>query len=158
MTLIEHTTAVSVEQYRRVMAINLDAPFFVAQAAIPHLLASGGNLVSIASNAALMGQAYTTVYCMSKGAVVQLTRSLAMEYVKTSVRVNAIAPGTTNTPLVQTVQMPSDLDPELMAPYIGFRPPAEPEEVAALFAWVASDEARSVHGAVLSIDNGVTAG
>jgi NAD(P)-dependent dehydrogenase (short-subunit alcohol dehydrogenase family) len=154
----EHVTDVTVEQYRRMMAVNVDGYFFLAQAAIPHLLETDGNIVNIASNAGLMGQAYTVVYCMTKGAVVQLTRSLAMEYVKTPLRVNAIAPGGVDTTLSRTFQIPSDVDFTLMAPYTGFRDMAQAFEIAALFAYLASDDAKSVHGAVISIDNGVTAG
>ncbi|HET6950733.1 MAG TPA: SDR family oxidoreductase, partial [Acidimicrobiales bacterium] len=72
--LAAHATDVSLEQYRRVMGVNLDACFFLSQAAIPHLLERDGNIVNIASNAGLMGQAYTVAYCMTKGAIVQLTR------------------------------------------------------------------------------------
>lgn len=156
----EHATDVTVDQYRRMMAVNVDACFFLAQAAIPHLLASphGGTIVTVASNAGLMGQAYTVVYCMSKGAVIQMTRALAMEYVKTPLRINAIAPAGVDTPLARTFSIPPDVDPSLMAPYIGHRKPATPEEIAALFAHVASDDSPSVHGAVLSVDSGVTAG
>ena len=154
----EHVADVTVERYRQMMAVNVDASFFLAQAAIPHLLQTGGNIVNIASNAGLMGQAYTVVYCMTKGAIVQLTRALAMEFVKTPLRVNAIAPAGIDTPLSRNFQMPADVDFELMQPYVGFRPTGTAEEVAALFAYLASDDARSVHGAILSIDNGVTAG
>jgi meso-butanediol dehydrogenase/(S,S)-butanediol dehydrogenase/diacetyl reductase len=154
----EHVTDVTVEQYRQMMAVNVDACFFLAQSAIPHLLETSGNIVNIASNAALMGQAYTVVYCMSKGAIVQLTRSLAMEFMKAPIRVNAIAPGGTDTPLARTYQVPSDVDFELMSRYVGFRPPAGADDVASVFAFIASDEARSVHGAIISVDNGITAG
>lgn len=154
----EHFPAVTEPEYRRMMGVNLDGPFFLCQAAIPHLLETAGNIVNVASNAGLMGQAYTAVYSMSKGAVVQLTRSLAMEFVKTSLRVNALAPAGVDTPLIRNFQVPADVDPALMAPYVGFRGQASPEEVAALFCFVASDEARSIHGAIISIDNGVTAG
>lgn len=154
----EHFTDVTESQYRRMMGVNVDGPFFLCQAGMPHLQETAGNIVNVASNAGLMGQAYTAAYCMSKGAVIQLTRSLAMEFVKTDVRINAIAPAGVDTPLVRNFEMPSDVDAALMAPYIGFRGQASPEEVAALFSFVASDEARSIHGAVLPIDNGVTAG
>jgi len=154
----EHVADVTVEQYRRMMAVNVDGYFFMAQAAIPQLLETSGNIVNVASNAGLMGQAYTVVYCMTKGAVVQLTRGLAMEYMKTPLRVNAIAPSGVNTPLSAGFQIPPDIEPDLMLRYSGMRPITEPEEVASLFAYVASDEARSIHGAILSIDNGVTTG
>jgi NAD(P)-dependent dehydrogenase (short-subunit alcohol dehydrogenase family) len=154
----EHVVDVTVEQYRQMMGVNLDAYFFFCQAAIPHLLETDGNIVNIASNAGLVGQAYTVVYCVSKGAVVQLTRALAMEFVKTKLRVNAIAPAGTNTSLVQNYQVPPDIDWDLMGRYTGFRGMTEPSEIAGLFAYVASDEARSISGAILSIDNALTAG
>lgn len=154
----EHVVEVPEAQYRQMMGVNVDGPFFVAQATIPHLLESGGNLVNIASNAGLMGQAYTVVYCMTKGAVVQMTRALAMEFVKTNIRVNAIAPAGIMTALTTGFQIPADVDFELMAPYAGFRGMGEADDIAALFAFVASDEAANIHGAILSSDRGVTAG
>jgi meso-butanediol dehydrogenase/(S,S)-butanediol dehydrogenase/diacetyl reductase len=153
----EHATNITREQYRRVMAVNLDACFFLAQAAIPHLLESGGNIVNIASNSGLQGVPYSVVYCMSKGGVVQLTRALAVEYLKTRLRVNAIAPAGTNTSLTAAVRFPSDIDVDLATRMAGLRGMTEPDEVAALFAFLASDEARSVTGAVYTIDNGLTA-
>ena len=95
----EHFTEVTEAQYRQMMGVNIDGYFFMAEAAIPHLLETGGNIVNLASNAGLMGQAYTVVYCMSKGAVVQFTRTLAIEYIKTPLRVNTLAPSGVETPL-----------------------------------------------------------
>ncbi len=155
--LAEHATDVSVEQYRRVMGVNLDACFFLAQAAIPHLLTAGGNIVNIASNAGLQGVPYSVVYCMSKGGVVQLTRALAVEFLKTPLRVNAIAPAGTNTNLALSVQFPDGVDPALTKRIMGLRGMTEPEEVAAVFAFLASDEARSITGAIYTVDNGLTA-
>jgi meso-butanediol dehydrogenase / (S,S)-butanediol dehydrogenase / diacetyl reductase len=154
----DHVTDVTEDQYRRMMGVNADGYFFTAQAAIPHLLETNGNIVNVASNAGLMGQAYTVVYCMTKGAVVQLTRALAMEFVKTKLRVNAIAPSGIQTTLSENFHIPPDVDGSLMQPYMGFRPMSTADDVAAMFAFVASDEARSVHGAILAVDRGVTAG
>lgn len=154
-----HLVDVTVEQYRRIMAINTDACFFLCQAAIPHLLETSGNIVNLASNAGLMGQAYTVAYCMSKGAVVQLTKSLAMEFVKTDLRVNAIAPAAVNTPLLHNFDIAEGVDIDLMKPYMGFRSRmSEADELARLFAFVASGEVPTMHGAVLSVDNAITAG
>jgi len=154
----DHLVDVTEDAYRRMMAVNIDAPFFLSQAAVPHLLATGGNIVNIASNAGLMGQAYTVVYCMSKGAVVQLTRSMAMEFMKTPLRINAIAPGATDTALPAGFAIPDGVDFSLMGRYMNPRPMSAPEEIAGLLAFVASEEGRSLHGAILSIDNGITAG
>ena len=155
--LAEHATKITREQYPRLMAINLDACFFLAQAAIPHLLEAGGNIVNIASNAGLQGVPYSAAYCMSKGGVVQLTRALAVEFLKTQLRVNAIAPAGTNTNIATSTTFPADMDSELSRRMAGFRGLAEPEEVAALFSFLASDDARSVTGAIYTIDNGLTA-
>jgi meso-butanediol dehydrogenase/(S,S)-butanediol dehydrogenase/diacetyl reductase len=154
----DHFTEIDESTYRHMTAVNVDGPFFLSQAAIPHLLETGGNIVNLASNSGLMGGAYTAVYCMTKGAIVQLTRALAMEYLKTDLRVNAIAPGATATALPTTFHIPPDVDFELMGRYMVPRPMAEADEVAALAALVASSDGRSIHGAILAIDNGVTAG
>jgi meso-butanediol dehydrogenase/(S,S)-butanediol dehydrogenase/diacetyl reductase len=154
----EHVTDVTEERYRQMMAVNVDGCFFLAQAAIPHLLETDGSIVNIASNAGLMGQAYTVVYCMTKGAIVQMTKALAMEYVKTGLRVNAIAPAGTMTRMTASFEVPRDVDPELMARYTGFRGMNDASEVAALFAFLVSDECQGMHGAIVSADRGVTAG
>jgi len=154
----EHFPDVDERGYRQMMGVNVDACFFLAQAAMPHLLETEGNIVNIASNAGLMGQAYTVAYCMTKGAIVQLTKALAMEYAKAPLRVNAIAPGGVDTSLSRNFQIPGDIDFELMARYTGFRSMGSPEDIAAMFALVASDEGRSIHGAILSVDRGITAG
>jgi len=152
-----HVTDMTLEQYRRLMGVNLDGCFFLAQAAIPHLLETGGNIVNIASNAALQGVPYSVVYSMTKGGVLQLTRSLAVEFLTTPLRVNAIAPAGTNTNIAATTVFPADAEGALLARMAGLRGMAEPEEVAALFAFLASDEARSITGAVYTLDNGLTA-
>jgi meso-butanediol dehydrogenase/(S,S)-butanediol dehydrogenase/diacetyl reductase len=154
----EHVVDVTEADYRRMMGINADAYFFLSQAAIPHLLESGGNIVNIASSAGLMGQAYTVAYCMTKGAVVMLTRALAMEFMRTPLRVNAIAPGGIETALTAGFQVPPDIDLELMARYTGMRGMGSVDEIAALFAYLASDEASGVHGAIVSSDRGATSG
>ncbi|UGQ12820.1 SDR family oxidoreductase [Yinghuangia sp. ASG 101] len=152
-----HATDLTLAQYRRVMGVNLDGCFFLAQAALPHLLRGSGNIVNIASNAGLQGIPYSVAYAMSKGGVIQMTRALAVEYLKTGLRVNAIAPAGTNTNIAATTRFPPDLDRDLARRMGGLRGLAEPEEVAALFAFLASAEAKSITGAVYTLDNGLTA-
>ncbi len=88
----------------------------------------------------------------------QLTRSLAMEYIKQGIRINAVAPGGTTTALVAAVQIPDDMDGSLVQRYTGFRAMSDPDEIASAVAYVASEEAGSMHGAILSIDGGMTTG
>jgi len=111
--------------------------------------------VNVASVAGLVGQAYTAAYCATKGGVVMLTRALAAEYAKRHIRVNAVAPGGVKTNLSSNLQFPDGMDWKLVQRYVGHRGLCEPEEIAAAIAYLASDEARFVNGAVLSIDGGI---
>jgi NAD(P)-dependent dehydrogenase (short-subunit alcohol dehydrogenase family) len=154
----DHFVDLPEENYRQMFAVNVDGPYFLSQAAVPHLIETRGNIVNIASNAGLMGTAYTVAYSMTKGAVVQLTRSLAMELQKKKVRVNAIAPGGVVTGLTNAFHIPDGVDVDLMQPYMGFRGMGEPDDIASLFAFVASDDGRNMHGSILSSDTGITAG
>lgn len=153
-----HVPDVSQQEWEQVLAINLSAPFYLSQRAIPHLLATHGSIVNVASQAAQMGTAYIVPYSASKAALVHMTRSMAMEYMRQPIRINAVAPGTMRTEIGEGVTRPADLDLELMQRYSGLRPPSEPEDVAELVVFAASDRARAIHGACLTADNGVTAG
>ena len=149
---------VTEEGWDRMFGVNVKGMFFLTQAALPHLLASGGNIVNIASNAGIQGLAYTAPYCATKGAVVQLTKALAMELSKTEVRVNAIAPGGVDTPMTRNFKQVDDPDRHFIRRMMAFKPMSLPEHVAALFAFVASDECPGIHGAILSVDGGLTTG
>jgi len=154
---MRNTAEVAYDDWRRIFAINVDGTYFLCQAALPHILESEGNIVNIASNAGFMGQAYLVPYCATKGAIVQMTRALAMEFVKHPIRINAIAPGGTDTPMNDDFSLATDTDFELMAPSMGFRGFGSPDEIAALFAFIASDEAANIHGSIINADSGLTA-
>jgi len=146
------------EMWDRVMALNCHGPFYLSLAALPHLLEQKGNIVNLASVAGIMGQAYTAAYCASKHALIGLTKSMALEFGRQGLRVNAICPGAVNTTLIQTISVPDGVDLDLIARYNFAQDAAEADEVAKMIAYVASDDARFVNGAVLSIDGGTSCG
>jgi meso-butanediol dehydrogenase / (S,S)-butanediol dehydrogenase / diacetyl reductase len=145
------------QDWNFLIALNLSAVAFTCQAAIPHLLETDGAIVNVASVAANVGQAYTVAYCAAKGGVVQLTKALAAEYVQTGLRINAVAPGGVKTPLNSKLNFPEGMNWKLARRYMGHRGLCEPEEIAAAIAYLASDEARFVHGSILAIDGGISA-
>lgn len=153
-----HATETSEEDWNLMLAVNLSGPFFLCQAAIPHLIESKGNVVNIASNAGLMGQAYTVGYCASKAGLINMSKALAMEFVKTEIRINCVAPAGTVTSLIAGVQFPENVDGALLKRYQGFRPMSQAEDIVNVVAFLASDEAKAVHGAVWEADQAVSAG
>jgi NAD(P)-dependent dehydrogenase (short-subunit alcohol dehydrogenase family) len=155
-----HFTDMTPERYDRLMAVNLAAPYFLAQRAIPHLLARNGAIVNVASSSAYMGHAYLTAYAASKAALISLTKSLAVEYGRQSLRVSAVAPGGMETPLVASGGgFPADADFTLLQRIAGLRGGMVPvEEVAEMIAILASDRGGAYHGACVQIDGGITSG
>lgn len=150
----------AVADFERILKVNTVSVFALCQAALPHLIASKGNIVNTASTAALQGIAYTVAYAASKHGVAAITKSLAIEFAAQGVRVNAICPGHVNTPMGNAPPPPGDVDWGLVmrnAPKLADGS-CEPEDVAGLFAWLASDEARKVTGALFTIDGGQLAG
>jgi len=152
-----HLHEVSDEFWDRMIAVNLSGVFFMCQAAMPHLLETRGNIVNMASSAAIVGQIYNSVYCASKGGVNLLTKALAVEFATRGVRVNAVCPGAVNTPLARGFRMPADPELPVFARLRSLvEPVAEAEEVAGAVAYLASDEARFITGDSLTIDGGQT--
>jgi NAD(P)-dependent dehydrogenase (short-subunit alcohol dehydrogenase family) len=155
-----HFTDMTPERFERIIDVNLAAPYFLSQRAIPHLLARDGAIVNCASSSAYMGHAYMAAYAASKSALISFTKCLAMEYAKTRLTVCAVAPGGMATDLVTAGGgFPPDADLSLIARFSGLRGGMIPvEEVAEMIALLASERGISYHGACLQIDGGITTG
>jgi meso-butanediol dehydrogenase / (S,S)-butanediol dehydrogenase / diacetyl reductase len=151
---------VSEAEWDRVHAVDLKGPFFVTQAALPHLKACGGSIVNVSSVAGNVSQPYATAYAAAKGGLTQLTKALALELSPEGIRVNAICPGTVDTPIVSHVAeiMPTDLDPRVADRLMMMLPgPAiTPAEIGSAIVYLASPEARMITGAVLAFDGGMS--
>jgi NAD(P)-dependent dehydrogenase (short-subunit alcohol dehydrogenase family) len=152
------TTDVTEEQWDADIALNLSGAFHLSQAAIPHLLETGGNIVNVASVAGVIGEAYSAAYTAAKHGIVGLTKALAVEYLKTSLRVNCVCPGGMDTPQAQTISVPDDADWELIMRVAAKRGLMDADSVAAVIVFLASDEASSIHGSIQMVDHGHTAG
>ncbi len=152
------TAEVTDEAWDLTMAVNLEAPFFMIRAAIPHLLESRGAIVNVTSCAAFQGQAYFAAYCATKSGLTNMTKALAMEFMHQPIRINAVAPGGMMTGLVEGMYRLKDCDQSLIARIGSPRGLCEIEDVAECVAFLATDAARSYHGACINIDAGVTAG
>jgi NAD(P)-dependent dehydrogenase (short-subunit alcohol dehydrogenase family) len=152
-----HTVEETYDRWSAILGVNLTGTFLMCQAALRYMLDGGGVIVNVASNAGLMGQPYSAAYCASKGGVVNLTRALSVEYVRRGVRVNAVAPGGMNTPMIAGFRMPEGVNMKEFARVTSPLGAAEPEEVAGVIAYIASDDGRYMTGSIVSIDGGITA-
>lgn len=156
-TKLAKSETVTLAQWERIQAVNVRAPFFLFQAALRHLLTSEGAVVNVASTAAITGHAYLAPYAASKGGLIAMTKSLAVEYAKTPLRINVVAPGPMHTPMaIADAETLQDLDMSLLTRTMGLRPIAEPEDLTDVILYLASPRNRKVHGATFVIDQGAT--
>jgi NAD(P)-dependent dehydrogenase (short-subunit alcohol dehydrogenase family) len=144
-----------VEEWRRVVDVNCTGTYLASRAALPALSQSGGAVVNLASIFGLVGGATSSAYAASKGAVVNLTRQLALEWAP-RIRVNCVCPGVIETPMTAPLRQ----DPAWTESVLRGYPLArfgQPEEIAAAILYLASDEAAFVTGVALPVDGGYTA-
>lgn len=151
------------DDFQRVQSINVGGVFYGMRAVLPHLYAQGsGSIVNTASQAGLEGVPRLSAYVASKHAVVGLTRTAALEAGPRGVRVNAIAPGQIATRMITSLEEqwnPGDAQAvhDMLVANIPLGRYGRPEEMGALVAWLMSDEASFIHGAVITADGGTTA-
>src|SRR5436305_1449092 len=150
---MRRTESMTDDDWAEDLAVNLNGPFFLCRAALPHLLERGGNIVNVSSIAGVEGQAYSAGYCAAKHGLIGLTRALAVEYTADRLRVNAICPGGMLTPQIEQFTAPEDPNYDLIMRTASPRGMKQPRDDANVIAFLASDAAAAVHGAVYRVDN-----
>jgi meso-butanediol dehydrogenase / (S,S)-butanediol dehydrogenase / diacetyl reductase len=157
LRVASHSHEVSLEQWNQLIAVNLTGTFLVTRECIPHLLETEGNIVMAASTSSLAGHPWMLAYAASKGGVLAMTYTLAVEYAKRGLRVNAVAPGGIDTP-IRSIEFPSEgIDVELFARISPIDQVRGPETVASAIAFLASDDAAHVNGECLRVDGATLA-
>jgi len=155
---MRRTESMTADDWTEDLAVNLSGPFHLCRAALPHLLKGGGNIVNVSSIAGVEGQAYSAGYCAAKHGLIGLTRALAVEYTADRLRVNAICPGGMLTPQIEQFTAPENPNYDLIMRTASPRGLMQPLDVANVIAFLASDAAAAIHGAVYRVDNGKGAG
>lgn len=150
--------ATSLEKWRRVLGVNLDGVFLCMKHEIPVMQKQGaGAIVNTASGAGVIGTPFMAAYCASKHAILGITKTAAMENVRTGVRVNAVCPGSTDTKMLRTSM---EAGPELEKMILGSIPCGrlgKPEEIAEAAVWLCSDRASYVSGESMLVDHATVA-
>lgn len=159
--LVGNVEETSLDDLQRLFRVNVEGTFLVTKAAIPLMKASHGSIINIGSVAGQIGVKRRFAYCATKGAVIALTKQLAVDY-PTEFRVNCICPGTIDTPFVEGfLEKYHKHEKDKVREDLRQRQPigrlGRPEEVADLAVYLASDEAGFMNGAALPIDGGWTA-
>lgn len=143
--------------WERVAKVNLTSVYLCCKHVIPHLLENGGSVINTASFVAMLGAATSQIaYTASKGGVLAMSRELGVQFARQKVRVNALCPGPVNTPLLRELFAK---DPERAARRLVHVPMgrfAEPEEIAAAVAFLASDDASFITASTFLVDGGIT--
>jgi NAD(P)-dependent dehydrogenase (short-subunit alcohol dehydrogenase family) len=152
-----HSHEFALSEWNRLLTINLTGTFLVCREALPHLVESKGVIVNLASTSAHRGQPWSAAYSASKGGVLALTRTLAVEYAAQGVRVNSVSPGAIETPIMDAFQLPEGADFKLLRRVMPIGPNGKPEGIAAAIAFIASDEASHMNGADLLVDGATVA-
>jgi NAD(P)-dependent dehydrogenase (short-subunit alcohol dehydrogenase family) len=153
-----HVTDVSEEEWNRIIAVNLSGPMWLCQAALPHIIAAEGNIVNVGSSNGVQGTPYTITYSATKAAIINMTKTMAMEYMDEPIRINCVCPGPMSTEIGADVVRQPSMQGEKIMRYSGARGFSEPSEVAEAIAFVASEAASAVNGAIWMVDTGVSAG
>jgi NAD(P)-dependent dehydrogenase (short-subunit alcohol dehydrogenase family) len=148
----EHTHEATLAGWEQILRVNLTGTFLFCQAAIPALLEQRGAIVNIASTSSQFGHPWAAAYASSKGGVLALTKTLAVEYAKQGLRVNSVSPGSIETPITGAFHLPEGADGKLLHRIMSPTGMAKPEVIAAAIAYLGSDDATHVNGSDLRVD------
>jgi NAD(P)-dependent dehydrogenase (short-subunit alcohol dehydrogenase family) len=150
----DHFHELRTADWMRVLAVNLNGTFFCCRAALPHLLRTRGTIVNVASTAAVHGQPWAAAYAASKGGILALTQSIAVDYARQGVRANTVLPCDILTPIFDEFRMPEGADAKLVRRVMAPRGSGKPADVAGIIAMLASDDGAHMTGTAVRIDGG----
>lgn len=150
----DDTAELKTGDWQKVIDINLTGTMFLCRAVLPHLLETRGSIVNAASTASLAGLPCGVAYSASKGGVLAMTRSIAVEYAKRGVRANCICPGDINTGMTDNIGFPESMDFDLLPRIMSLSGAKGPEVVAGLIAMLASEDGVHITGEEVRVDGG----
>ena len=150
----DDTEQLQTGDWQKLIAINLTGTMFLCRAVLPHLVQTKGSIVNAASTAALSGLPCGLAYSASKGGVLAMTRSIAVEYAKRGVRANCVCPGDINTGMTDGIKFPKTMDFELMPRIMSLTGAKAPEVVAGVIAMLVSDDGIHITGEDIRVDGG----
>ncbi|MEP5766393.1 MAG: SDR family NAD(P)-dependent oxidoreductase [Halieaceae bacterium] len=150
----ERTHEVEAASWQQIIDVNLSGTFYMCKAAIPHLLETRGSIVNAASTAALTGLHWGAAYSASKGGVLAMTRSIAVEYARQGLRANCVCPGDISTNMTSSLTMPDQPSHEQIIRISSLNGPREPEVVAGVIAMLASEDGAHITGEDVRVDGG----
>ena len=147
----------TLDDWNKIIGVNLTGTFLMCRDALPHLLESQGNIVNMSSTASLGGHPWTAPYSASKGGIQAMSLGIAVEFGKMGVRCNCVAPSSILTPIQDAFELPEGADPKLLHRIMPLDKMRGPEQIASAVAYLGSDDAAHVNGTVLKVDGGTLA-
>jgi meso-butanediol dehydrogenase/(S,S)-butanediol dehydrogenase/diacetyl reductase len=152
----DNSHEVQIDDWEKILNVNLTGTFFMCSYALPLLLKSKGAIVNVSSSAALGSHAWTAAYSASKGGISAFSKTLAVEYGMEGLNVNCVCPASIETPMSTNPHMPKDIDTRLLKkimPIDGVN--RSPDEIASTIAFLASEDAIHINGIDLRVDGGL---
>ena len=152
----DNSHEVQIDDWNKIIDVNLTGTFFMCNQALPMLLESKGSIVNVSSSAALGSHAWTAAYSASKGGISAFSKTLAVEYGIKGINVNCVCPASVTTPMSTKVNLPKDIDDRLLRkimPIDGVN--RSPDDIASTIAFLASNDAIHINGINLRVDGGL---